>query len=169
MAQTTGHVSFVGVCVQMFFLAVTDGFNEVLKISTRWSWCLHVGQRILDSPETMAFGIHLLFIEINLIDTPTLVLPAKPRTSKTSRFPIIENSQLGICGLGLIFVAETTPDTDDAFRPDSAWNHPPGDVHLMDALISDVSVFVVPKPMPIVMDEVLMVILIGAGPVQASN
>src|SRR5208283_215555 len=82
---------------------------------------------------------------------------------------IIHDRDLRIRCLALVAIAE--PATHAAHRPgiDRASstrrrNQPARDVHLMNALVTDVAVAEIPEPVPVVMDQVGVIRLPGSRP-----
>jgi hypothetical protein len=71
---------------------------------------------------------------------------------------------LSISGLRLILVAKATTKADHTLGPYGTGNHPSGNIHLMDALVSNISISIIPKPMPVIVDEVVMEIFLFCRP-----
>src|SRR5579862_2326746 len=69
---------------------------------------------------------------------------------------IIVDGKLRVGGLGVVFIAETSADADDRGGDRLFSKGPAGDVHLMDALVTDVAVAGVPEPVPVVMEMLAM-------------
>jgi hypothetical protein len=70
---------------------------------------------------------------------------------------VVVDADLRVRRLPLIDIADPTADAHDALRQRGAWDHPPCDVGLMDALVAVVAVAEVPEPVPVVMDEIAVV------------
>src|SRR5207249_3242314 len=66
---------------------------------------------------------------------------------------VIENANLGVGSLAIVKVAEPAADTDDRFGQLILAQAPAGLVHLVNALVAEVAIAVVPEPMPVVMDS----------------
>ena len=82
------------------------------------------------------------------------------------RVAVVHDGDLGVGGLPLVAIAEPAAQADD--RPGirraggpGRGDQPSGDVHLVDALIADVAVAEVPEPVPVVVDQVAVVGLLG--------
>ena len=93
----------------------------------------------------------------------------RPRTSKMSWVsPKSMTADLGVGRLALVVVAEPAAEAEHglgegraAGRRARSRDQPAGDVHLVDALVADVAVAEVPEPVPVVMDEVGVIRLLG--------
>src|SRR5215468_4761937 len=63
---------------------------------------------------------------------------------------VVENANLRVGGLAVVDVAEATADAESRAAQLVLAQAPAGDVHLVDALVAQVAVAVVPDPVPIV-------------------
>src|SRR5262249_23321018 len=59
---------------------------------------------------------------------------------------------------------EASAEAPDPARQPGVRDGPAGDVHLVDALVADVAVAEIPEPVPVVVDEVAVVRLLGRRP-----
>src|SRR5207248_8192146 len=66
--------------------------------------------------------------------------------------------------LPLVLVAEPAADAEDRARQRPVLDGPAGDVHLVNALVADVAVAEIPEPVPVVVDEVGVEVLLRRGP-----
>src|SRR5207247_2452046 len=70
---------------------------------------------------------------------------------KERRFGVVVENELRVGRLAVVFVAEPAPGAEHARRQGVFAEKPAGDIHLMNALVAEVAVAVVPDPMPVVM------------------
>src|SRR5690606_22833038 len=66
-------------------------------------------------------------------------------------------------GFALVFISESAPQAPDAIGERCSGNTPAGDIHLMDTLVADLAVAEVPEPVPVVVDDVLVILLLWGG------
>ncbi len=76
---------------------------------------------------------------------------------------VVEDGDLGVGGLALVFVAESSAQADGGFGVGGIGDSPAGFVHFVDALVADVAVAGVPEPVPVVVNEIAMEGLLGRG------
>src|SRR5262249_31078833 len=65
---------------------------------------------------------------------------------------VVEDRDLGVGRLAVVDVAEAAADADDRLGQSGLAQTPAGLVHLVDALVADVAVAVIPDPVPVVVD-----------------
>src|SRR5262249_13003728 len=65
---------------------------------------------------------------------------------------VVVNANLRVGGLAVVDVAEAAADTDDRFGQLVLAQAPAGLVHLVDALVAQVAVAVIPLPVPVVVE-----------------
>src|SRR5262249_27766371 len=65
---------------------------------------------------------------------------------------VVEDADLRVGRLAVIDIPEPAADADDGARELALLQAPPGLVHLVDALVAEVAVAVVPDPVPVVVD-----------------
>src|SRR5262249_44176846 len=75
-----------------------------------------------------------------------------------------EDANLGVGGLAVVHVAEAAADADHRFGQSVLAQAPAGLVHLVDALVAQVAVAVVPDPVPVVVQVLAHERLVGGGP-----
>ena len=146
----------------MLGLAVADRLDEVLEDIS----LAPLGQGALDAVEVIALGGLLggLLVEVDVVGDAHVALAGQAAHVEDEKgFAVVENGELGIGRLSLVLVPEATPYADHALGPAGARDHPPRDVHLVDALVADVPVAVFPEPVPVVVNQVLVVLLLLGG------
>jgi hypothetical protein len=70
---------------------------------------------------------------------------------------VIENGDLRVGGFSLVLVAEAATDADYALGKRGAGDSPSSFIDFVHALIADVAVAEIPKPVPVVVDEVAVI------------
>ena len=79
------------------------------------------------------------------------------------RVAVLEDGHLRVGRLALVLVGEAAAQAPDLGGQRRALDRPAGHVDLVDALVADVAVAEVPEPVPVVMDQVAVVGLLGGG------
>ena len=106
-------------------------------------------------PDHARLGIELVGHLGSLLVDQAAVFEEQLRAAK------VDDRQLGVGRLALILVAKAAAEADDGLRHGPVGHGPAGDVHLVHALVANLAVAEIPKPMPIVMHEVLVIRLLG--------
>src|ERR1700722_13786237 len=82
---------------------------------------------------------------------------------------VIHHTDLSIGRLALVAITEAATYTENRLRQSCTGglsirthcgDQPAGFIHLVDTLVADVAVTKIPKPMPVVVDQILMVRLL---------
>ena len=98
-----------------------------------------------------------VLVEVGLVGDPHVRFAGQATHAEHKKgLPVIKDGQLSIGGFTLVLVPEPAAYADHALWPEGSRDHPAGDVHLVNPLVSDVSVPIVPKPVPIVVNEIFM-------------
>src|SRR5262249_9699474 len=79
---------------------------------------------------------------------------------------VVKDAYLSASRLALVLEADASAEADDTLGESRTGDRPAGPVHFMDALVADVAVAEVPEPMPAVVHQVFVELLLarGAGP-----
>ncbi len=72
--------------------------------------------------------------------------------------PVVEDRNLRIRRPGLVYVAEPSADACNSARQSGTGDGMERSVHLMRALVADIAVSVFPEPMPVVVDQILVIV-----------
>ncbi len=171
MAGGDGGVEFVG-------FAASDGVDEVAEVAARpggegqslkalpgvVSLGIEPGA-LLDALDVASLGVELV---VDVWRKGTLVALAAVQSADLEddqRAAEVEDRQLQVGRLALVLeIGPFDPAAahrDHAKRLRPLADRPAGDVHLVDALVADLAVAGVPKPVPLVMDQILVVRLRG--------
>src|SRR5205823_168744 len=78
----------------------------------------------------------------------------------------VHDADLSVGRLPLVVIAEPAAEAEHGLGVSRAGtrgtrDQPAGDIHLVNALVADVAVAEVPEPVPVVMDQVLVIRLAG--------
>src|SRR6266436_7056000 len=74
---------------------------------------------------------------------------------------VIEDANLGVGRLAVVDVTESPADANDTLGQLIFFKPPTSNVHFVDALIAQVAVAVVPKPMPVIVDGAMFGLAMG--------
>src|SRR5207245_2668655 len=72
------------------------------------------------------------------------------------RFLVVVENELCIRRLAVVFVPKPATDAGHARRQSVFAQEPPGNVHLMNALVAQIAAAIVPKPVPVVMNRAIL-------------
>src|SRR5262249_7014240 len=73
------------------------------------------------------------------------------------------DTDLRVCGLAVVHVPDTTTEAEHGVRHRRLAEAPAGLVHLVNALVAEVAVAVVPDPVPVVVDRAVLAVRVVAS------
>ncbi len=173
VAEGAGVVAFQNVGVLLAAIAAADGVNEVfedvavVELEVNFAEVLAVALSVF---EELALaddaGFEVEFVVHDAREVAHFTNEAAGFEDELS-LAVVKDGELHVGGLALVGVVGAvdvaSADGDDGFGEGGVFDGPAGDVHLMDALIADVTVAEVPEPVPVVVDEVAVEGLFGSG------
>ena len=171
MTQGARQVPFQDVCIQVFILATSNRFDKirvVMLVTTPFIFDTgRLSSHIQDNAAAIAGDNHnslgtvenhadtgvdgflrsVLFIFISVLSG------FQSTDFKHQLFSVRKamNGYLSVCGFTGVFVAESAPITLDRVADRCFAETPARDIHLMNPLVAQVAVAVIPHPVPIVM------------------
>src|SRR5207237_4825346 len=165
VAQSARQVAFENVRVELGAIAAADRLHEVAEVI--FAAALELVDNIavvIQRDDTLVAGNH--HAVGSLPDVADIVRRLDAGLDIGERAPgrqaadledqlgiaVIEDADLRIGGLAVVLIAEAAADADDRFRQFVLTQPPAGLVHLVNALVAEVAVAVVPLPVPVVVE-----------------
>src|SRR5262249_2606178 len=155
MTQGAGQVALEDVRVQQVWLAVAHGLDEVGEVvaaTVEPGQHLSLGRKS-HSVETVADEVAVAAME-DVADRGPFVVLGRQATYLEDQFAVavVEDTKLRVGRLAVVDVAEATAEAENALAQLLLPQAPAGNIHLMNALVAQVAVAVVPLPMPVVVE-----------------
>src|SRR5438477_529743 len=179
VAKRTGKVALQNVSIQVLVVPAVNGFKEISVMTFAATelfddvplFFIRIGVAIVGHDDGAAFAFndhsHAFASEsrdvfalegaarcAHQIIHILLILRARQAADfeDQGRFLVIMKNDLRIRRGAVVDVAEAAAETEDARRKLVLAQEPAGDIHLVNALISQIAVARIPNPMPIVME-----------------
>ena len=175
MAQRAGNEPFLNVGVQVTDPPAAHGLDEILIVVAGAAPLFDLvallvvgrGTRIIRDKDISAFALDddadtgplALFVRRKLVHVTRIpafvglarfIFGESAHFKDQRRFWVVVKDDLSVRGLTIVIVAQSAADAPDPGREFGLAEKPPGDVHLMDSLVAEIAVAVIPEPMPVV-------------------
>ena len=161
VAERAGEVAFQDVGVQVVDAAAAAGIDEVFEVVVRAFpflddlavFVIGGGAGVVRHGDVAAFALDddADACALELVHVLAVLVLGQTAHFKDERGLLVALiDDLGVGGFAVVLVAEAAADAPHAGGEFHLAEEPAGDVHLVDALVAEVAVAVVPGPMPVV-------------------
>src|SRR5438132_397225 len=166
VAHGTGQVAFQDIGIQVLSFAAAHGFDEIAVVSV-----IVLAVELLDNLAIAAESDSALVVGTNedafaaVEDVADVIVGAGANLGRIRALArqsanlkdqlcvtVVKHADLRIGRLSIIYITEAAANADHRPRQLVLGKSPAGLIHLVDALVAEVAVAVVPEPVPIVME-----------------